>query len=150
MEAEVNLTKTNILHVRKNQKQQSKFTFLFDMRPVPYCNFYKYLGVNINEFLDFNFTVEKHAEASGRALGAVVTKLIKNGGFLYNVYSLLYNSCVTSVADYSGPITGYLQYNSTLRIHLRAIRAFLGVPKNASNVGVLSEVDLLLPHYRTT
>ena len=29
------------------------FTFLFDMRPVPYCTFYKYLGVNINEFLDF-------------------------------------------------------------------------------------------------
>ena len=119
------------------------------MRPVPYCNFYKYLGVNINEFLDFKFTVEKHAEASGRALGAVVTKMIKNGGFPYNVYSLLYNSCVTSVADYSGPITGYLQYDSTLQIHLRAIRAFLGVPKNACNVGVLSEVDLLLPHYRT-
>ena len=75
--------------------------------------------------------------------------MIKNGGFPYNVYSLLYNACVTSVADYSGPITGYLQYDSSLKIHLRAIRAFLGVPKNACNVGVLSEVDLLLPQYRT-
>ena len=37
---EVNLTKTNILHVRKIRKQQSKFTFFFDMRPVPYCTFY--------------------------------------------------------------------------------------------------------------
>ena len=146
---EVNLTKTNILHIRNTRKQQSKFTFLFDMKPVPYCKFYKYLGVNINEFLDFQFTVEKHSEAAGRALGAVVTKMIKNGGFPYNVYTKLYNACVTSVSDYSGPITGFLQYDSQLKIHLRAIRAFLGVPKNACNVGVLSEVDLLLPHYRS-
>ena len=99
--------------------------------------------------MDFQFTVEKHSEAAGRALGSIVTKMIKNGGFPYNVYSLLYNSCVTSVSDYSGPVTGYLQYDSALKIHLRAIRAFLGVPKNACNVGVLSEVDLLLPRYRT-
>ena len=146
---EVNLSKTNIIHIRNSRKMQSKFTFLFDMRPVPYCTFYKYLGVNINEYLDFTFTVEKHTDAAGRALGAIVTKMIKNGGFPYNVYSLLYNACVTSVSDYSGPITGYLQFDSSLQIHLRAIRAFLGVPKNTCNVGVLSEVDLLLPHYRT-
>ena len=146
---EVNLTKTNILHVRNPRKPQSKFTFLFDMRPVPYCKFYKYLGTNINEFLDFKFTVEKHADSAGRALGAIITKMIKNGGFPYNVYSLLYNTCVTSVSDYSGPVTGYQKYDSTLKIHLRAIRAFLGVPKNTCNVGVLSEVDLMLPQYRS-
>ena len=146
---EVNLTKTNILDVRNSRKPQSKFTFLFDMRPVPYCKFYKYLGTNINECLDFKFTVEKHADAAGRALGAIITKMIKNGGFPYNVYSLLYNTCVTSVSDYSGPVFGYQKYDSTLRIHLRAIRAFLGVPKNTCNVGVLSEVDLMLPQYRS-
>ena len=70
--------------------------------------------------------------------------MIKNGGFPYNVFSMLYNACVTSVADYSGTVTGYLQYDSSLKIHLRAIRAFLGVPKTVCNVGVLSEVDLLL------
>ena len=74
---EVNLSKTNILHIRNSRKMQSKFTFLFDMRPVPYCTFYKYLGVNINEYLDFTFTVEKHSDAAGRALGAIVTKMIK-------------------------------------------------------------------------
>jgi hypothetical protein len=36
---EVNLTKTNIVHIRKIRKQQSKFTFLFDMKPVAYCTF---------------------------------------------------------------------------------------------------------------
>ena len=119
------------------------------MRPVPYCTFYKYLGVNINEFLDFQFTVSMHADSAGRALSSIITKMIKNGGFPYKVYSLLYNACVTSVSDYSAAVTGYLQYDSTLQLHLRAIRAFLGVPKNTCNVGVLSEVGLLLPQYRS-
>ena len=74
---EVNLSKTNVLHVRKKGKAQSKFVFLFDMKPVPYCTTYKYLGVNINEHLDFKFTVEKHAESAGRALGSIITKMIK-------------------------------------------------------------------------
>ena len=75
--------------------------------------------------------------------------MIKNGGFPFNVYSLLYNVCVTTVSDYSAPVTGFLEYDSTLKLQLRAIRAFLGVPKNACSVGVLSEVSLLLPRYRT-
>ena len=137
------------LHVRKSRKLQSRFTFLFDRRHVPHCNYYKYLGVNINEHLDFNFTVGKHSDSAGRALSCIITKMIKNGGFSYNLYSLLYNTCVTSIADYSSPVTGFSKYDSSTKIHLRAIRAFLGVPKNACNVGVLSEVDLLLPEYRT-
>ena len=105
--------------MRNPRKQQSKFTFLFDKKPVPYCTYYKYLGVNINEFLDFKFMVEKHADSAGRALGGIITKMIKNNGFPYNVYSLLYNACVTTIADYSGPVTGYQKYESSLKVHLR-------------------------------
>ena len=66
------------------------------------------------------------------------------------MYILCYiNACVTSVSDYSEPITGYQEYDSALKKNLRAIRAFIGVPKYACSVGILSEVDLLLPHYRT-
>ena len=110
---------------------------------------YKYLGVNINEHLDFNFTVDKHSDSAGRALSAIITKMIKNGGFPYKVYTMLYNACVTSIADYSGAVTGFDKYDSAMKLHLRAIRAFLGVPKNVCSVGLLSEVDLLLPQYRT-
>ena len=37
---------------------------------------------------------------------------------------------------------------TTLQVHLRAIRAFLGLPKNSTNAGVLSEVDLPIPKFR--
>ena len=70
--------------------------------------------------------------------------MIKNGGFPLNIYSLLYNSCVTSVADYSAPVTGYEEVASATKIHLRALRAYLGVTKNATNAGVLSVIKWLL------
>ena len=146
---EINLTKTNIMHIRSKRKNQSKFSFLFDMQPVPYCTSYKYLGENLNEFLDYNFTADCLADSAGRALGAIITKMIKNRGFPFRVYTVLYEACVTSIVDYAGEVTGYTQYSRSVQLHTRAIRAFLGLPKNSCNVGVLSEVDWLLPEYRT-
>ena len=45
---ELNLSKTNIMHVRNSRKAQSKFWFIFDHKTVPYCTQYKYLGITIN------------------------------------------------------------------------------------------------------
>ena len=146
---EVNLTKTNIMHIRSKRKMQSNFVFFFDKNTVPYCVSYKYLGANINEFLDYSFTAGCQADSAGRALGSIITKMIKNKGFPFSVYTILYDACVTSISDYAGEITGHTQYNQSVQLQLRAIRAFLGLPKNSCNVGVLSEVDWLLPEYRT-
>ena len=146
---EVNLTKTNVMHIRNSRKAQSRFTFFFDRRPIPYCSSYKYLGSQLNEFLEFKFTIDKHADSAGRALSSIITKMIKNNGFPYSVFAMLYDTCVTSISDYCGPITGFTTSQSLLKLHLRAIRSFLGLPRNACIPGVLSEVDLLMPEYRS-
>ena len=62
---EVNLTKTNILHIRVKRKLQSRYMFLFNKRPVPYCTFYRYLGCTINEYLDYSFTAEVQSDSAG-------------------------------------------------------------------------------------
>ena len=59
------------MHVRTKRKSQSKFVFLFDKQPVPYCA--NYLGATLNEYLDYNFTVGRLADSAGRALGAIIT-----------------------------------------------------------------------------
>ena len=146
---EVNLSKTNVMHFRKKRKKQSNFMFLFDKKNVQYCSSYRYLGANINEYLDFSFTAKCQADAAGRALGSIITKMIKNQGLPFNVYSILYSSCVTSISDYASEVTGFTQYDQSVQLHARAIRAFLGLPKNSCNMAVLSEVDWLLPEYRT-
>ena len=51
--------------------------------------------------------------------------------------------------DYSSAIPGFKEYKASMDIHARAIRSFLGTPKNVTIPGVLSEIDLLLPIYRT-
>ena len=56
---------------------------------------------------------------------------------MYTPY-ILYEACVS---DYGSKIPGYTQYDPTVQLHTRAIQAFLGLPKNSCNVGVLSEVD---------
>ena len=104
---EVNLTKTNILHVRNSRKPQSKFMFIFDKRPVPYCIFYKYLGCSIDENLDYSFTVGTLAGSAGRALGSIVTKMIKNGGFPFKVFCTLYYVCFFSIREYGGGNYGF-------------------------------------------
>ena len=146
---EINLAKTHIMHVRGLHKKQSVFVFLFNKRPVEYCKAYKYLGATINEHVDFKHTVDHFSESASRALGCLVTKMIKNGGFPYKVYSILYQSCVASISDYGSEVFGYEYYQSKQNLHLRAIRAYLGVPKNSSHDAVLSEVDWLQPHLRS-
>ena len=74
---ELNLTKTNVMHIRGSHKKQSNFWFLFDHKPVPYCKTYKYLGKTIDQFLDFQATAEAQCESAGRALSAIITKIIK-------------------------------------------------------------------------
>ena len=143
------ISKTKILHVRKQTKPQSRFVFIFNKIPVLYCKHYTYLGITINEHLDLKFTSKVQSDSASRALSVIVTKMIKNGGFPYNIYSLLYDTCVTSISDYGAEIFGFQEYDSNLNLHLRAIRAYIGVPKNATKAGVLSEVDWTLPIFRT-
>ena len=80
--------------------------FLFDKKIIQYCSSYRYLGANINEYLDFSFTAKCQADAAGRALGSIITKMIKNQGLPFNVYSILYSSCVTSISDYASEVRG--------------------------------------------
>ena len=146
---ELNLTKTNVMHVRNCQKAQSKFWFIFDFKSVPYCTQYKYLGTTINQYLSFKSTSESLCDSAGRALSSIITKMIKNSGFPYKVFTNLVNSCVNSITDYAGSVIGFDQHEGPLKIHLRAARAFLGVPKNAAKNAIISEIDWLLPKYRT-
>ena len=146
---EVNLSKTNIMHVRNPRRCRSIFMFIFNNRRVDYCSTYKYLGVTLNEFLNFNFTANSQSESAGRALGAIITKTIKNGGLPYQIYTTLFDSCCTSITDYGAEIWGFERREGTMKIHLRAARSFLGLPKNATSVGILAEINWLEPVYRT-
>ena len=91
---EVNLTKTNVMHVRGRGCRRSIFMFIFNKRPVEYCSQYRYLGVTLNEFLDYNLTANIQAEPAGRALGSVITKTIKKEDYLTIFFPCFFNFVV--------------------------------------------------------
>ena len=75
--------------------------------------------------------------------------MIKNKGFPFSIFSILYQSCVCSISQYEGEVFGFDEFDSTFKLHLRAARAFLGLPKNVTSYGLVSELDWLLPHFQT-
>ena len=99
--------------------------------------------------MDHSFTAEIQADSASRALSSIITKMIKNQGFPFTVYSILYQACVCSISEYASEVFGFEQYDSTFKIHLRAARAFLGLPKNVASFGLVSEVDWLMPRFQT-
>ena len=123
--------------------------FIFNRNTVSYCKYYKYLGYTINEFLDYTFTAQIQADSAGRALSSIITKMIKNQGFPFSVYTILYKACVCSISEYGSEIFGYEEFDCSFKLHLRAARAFLGLPKNVTSFGLVSELDWLLPENQT-
>ena len=75
--------------------------------------------------------------------------MIKNKGFPLNIYQILYEACVCSITGYAAEIFGFRQYGSIEKLHSRAIRAFLGVPKTTPVAGLRSEINWLEPTSRT-
>ena len=97
---------------------------MFENKKVEYCEKYKYLGVTLNQNLNFDKTTEELTGAAGRALGGIITKMIKNGGFPLKVYKILYESCVCSISDYGSEILGFHQYDSIEKL----LQSYQGFP----------------------
>ena len=106
---------------------RSAFDFHLGVDSVEYVQNYKYLGIVLNEFLDFSVTSEALSQAANRALGALNSKVqvLKNIGF--ESYTKLYNACVTSVLDYCSSVWGFGKHDKCDVVQNRALRFYLGV-----------------------
>ena len=70
----VNKEKTKVIHFRNKRRPRSNAQFLFDESNLEIVSSYKYLGITLSEYLDFNVTANVLAGAAGRALGAILAK----------------------------------------------------------------------------
>jgi hypothetical protein len=144
-----NLSKTSILHVMKANTACSKHVFKLGQNVIGYCKTYKYLGITINQFLNFEQIAKAQTDPASRALSAVLTKMIKNGGFPHKIYEMLYTSCVTSICDYGHEVFGFHQYPASEKLHSKALRFYLGTGKTAPLCGLRSELSWPEPRSRT-
>ena len=126
---EINESKSNIVHFRKQIVPRTTHTFKFGDKHLNMVNEYRYLGLYLNEFMNLEKTVSHLATAGTRALGALRNKLYNLKNVHFKTYSKLYQSCVTPIIDYCSAVWGFRSFKSVQDVQNRAIRYFLGVHK---------------------
>ena len=71
----VNISKSNIMHFRRDQLPRSTFNFKIGTQPLLIVKQYRYLGVIFHEEMKFRKAAKTLLKGGGRALGAGISKI---------------------------------------------------------------------------
>ena len=95
----LNLKKTTIVHFRRKlrSKPRSTYPFTFNEEEISYASQYKYLGLILNEHLDWSASLEVVITKANRALALLNHRMRVTGGFHFKIYSLLFNQLVQPI-----------------------------------------------------
>ena len=88
------------MHFRVKRKARTDFSFKLGSSQLSVVEQYRYLGVVMQENLDYKITGNKLAEGANRALGKLLGKYYSNKGLGYKTYSALYETCVCPIIEY--------------------------------------------------
>ena len=79
----VNVLKSKIVHFRSKRKIGSDYAFKYARNIIERVSSHKYLGIYLDEHLDFSNCSEILAESASRALGGIISKfnMLKDCGY---------------------------------------------------------------------
>ena len=146
----INETKSQIVHFRKKSKLQTEQNFVFGERGLNVVSKYKYLGVFLDESLDFSLTAEILANAGNRALGGIINRLQTLRNVNFSTFSKLYDTGVRPIINYAAAIWSYKNSEKMSILQRRAIRYFLGVHRFAPTHAIEGDMGWLpskISHY---
>lgn len=144
----VNVEKTKIVHFRNKAKERTNVVFCLGESVVEICNSYKYLGVVLNEFLDFTETANVLAESASRAFSSLIHSLFNKTDLMFATYKKIYSSKIIPIMDYSASVWGFKCYSKIDTVHNRIIKYFLGTPKSTSTPVIYGDTGLMPPIIR--
>ncbi len=139
----INMDKTKIIHFRQKKTKRTEFPFHIGTDTVDIIDKYKYLGIYLNEFMNYQDIASCLSGAAGRALGGIISKFrsFKNVGF--NSFSKLYHSGVVPILDYCSGIWGYDNYECSNKVQQRALRYYLGVHQKTPLLAIEGDTGLI-------
>ncbi len=131
------------MHFRNKDIDRSNMDICIGTEKLEYVTEYKYLGILLNEYMNYDTSVDTLANAAGRSLGAVFNKfkVIKNMNI--KTFNKMVDSYVTPVLHYSAGIWGFKEYKKCDQVLYKAARFYLGVHKFAPIVGMLGDLEWL-------
>ena len=136
----LNLSKSKRVHFRNVNEEKSHYSFIYGDSELDMVDRYKYLGIVVNEHLDFSVTAAVLAGSAGRALGSLYSKYKLNKGFGYDTYTKLYHSGIVPILDYCSSLWGFCNLDKIDTVQNRAIRLYLGVHKFAPNLSINADM----------
>ena len=122
--------KTKVVHSRKASTPATEYTFNIGDTVIERTNSYRYLGLHINDTLDFNFGVSILSQSSSRALGTIISEHFSVGGFPHEPYNRMYDTLVAPVMNYAAEVWGAKNYDQCNTVQHRAMRVFQLSSKN--------------------
>lgn len=126
----MNVEKTKAVVFRRNQGcEHAAINLKYGTLHVEQVTEYKYLGVILDECLNYKKHNEAMASSGSRALGGVIGKTIHLRDLGFDTYDQLVRSCVFSILDYGAEVTGYVRGKNLEDVQYRAARFFLGLNK---------------------
>ena len=102
----VNMDKSKVMHFRNPSRQKTQFKFICSNNELDSVDKYRYLGLILNDTLDYNVTAKYVAQSATRALGLLISKFKAMGGMPYEVFSKLYDTIVWPTIRYGAAIWG--------------------------------------------
>ena len=142
------INKTKIVHFRKTNSERTNFNFHLGNRHIDVCETYKYLGIILNEYLDYTETANALSESAGRAFSSLIVNLYNKMDLLYSSYTKVYESKLVPIMDYSSSVWGTKCFPKTDMLHNRIIRFYLGVHKCTSNAVIQGDMGWTPPIVR--
>ena len=78
---------------------------------------YKYLGIVLNEHLDYTETANTLSESAGRAFSSLIVNLYNKLDLIYSSYTKVYENKLVPIMDYSSSVWGAKCYPKTDTLH---------------------------------
>ena len=135
----VNTEKTCVIHFRKKTVDKTNYIFQLCDQTLQIASRVRYLGLELNEHMDYTIMANILADSSSRALGKLTHKFYQAKGLLFDTYHKLFNGTVLPVMEYAAEIWGHNAYNKLDTVQLRAYKTFLGVGKTCPTPFVRGE-----------
>ena len=116
-----NPRKCNIIHHRPNSVSISKYRFSLGVQNfIKTTDSCKYLGIMIDEHINYKTCLNTLAQSGTRALGALIHKN-RVIDLSYNTFTTLYNSCVLPVITYCSSVWGSKHISKIQTVHNKAM-----------------------------
>ncbi len=131
------------MHFRNKHQPVTNFVFSVNNLPLECVKNYKYLGIIMDEHMNYDKTAEMLSSSAGRALGTIINRVRVNKDLGYKSYTTLIDNCVSPILQYSSGVWGTKTFKNCEDVILRACRFYCGVHRLTPIVGIQGDMGWL-------